>query len=249
MATTLDVTPGPAEGKVLVEVQDDAADLPAGLAVERDDGKGYQARRYALVLDAPRHKVWADYECPTDTQVTYRIVGTGTTASITLASNGATWWKPLPYPSLGMPVDVLSYMEDGASETETVDVFPLGAEAPVTVYGARRMLAGTVVVGVWTQGNVSRFADGLRRSPIVLLQPPGTTPQVYLTIKGVQVRHPRRLASPERIYTMAAQVREAPVVEWSYPAGATWASYDTEATWAQWRDNGPTWLDVLLGDV
>lgn len=246
MAPVLTATPSPDQYRIMVEVQDDVADLDPATSVERDDGLGYKPRRFATILDTARHKVWADYEVPTDRTVKYRETVTQQVVSVSLPSGGATWWKPLPYPGLSMAVDVLSYLEDGTSETETVDLWPLGADYPVTVYGVRRAYAGTVTVATFTKADGTRFQDGLRRSPVVLLQPPGGADQVYLSVTQVQRRLHRRLAEPAIVWTMAAQVRAAPVVEWSYPGTATWASYDTESTWNGWVAGG-SWLDVLVG--
>lgn len=243
---TIQVSPEPDKGRTIIQVDDP----PEPLVVERDDGAGWQQRRYAPLTHTPG-SLWvaADYECPTDVLLRYRVQSAPTvTTSTTLDSRGQTWWKPLPYPNLALPVQVDTYLPEAESVSETVDMWPIGAAYPITVAGARRAFRGEVTLATLNRQDETRFITGMRQAPVVLFQPPGgLLDQVYLSVTTVVRVRPRLLAEPVRQWRCTVQVRQAPAVEWTYPAGAQWQDYDTERTWAQWRQQ--SWLGVLLGDA
>ena len=245
MADDLVATPITAGGRIAIRVLE-PTDLDP--LVERDDGTGFTARRYATIKADEEQVILADYEVPSDRAVRYRLASTGQVVTTLLPSNGATWWKPLPYPQLAMKVQVVEALRESTSKSESIDLWPIGAQWPVTVHGVRRSFTGTVTVATLTGSEASRMLDGLRRSPVVLLQPPGGRAQSYYSVGDVRRLSPPNIASPERVWQLDVVHREAPVVEWSYPAAATWQDYVTNSrTWRHWL--GGTWLDVLAGGV
>ena len=175
-----------------------------------------------------------------------------TTININLGPTGLRGWvyhvKADTTASRQIQVQVVEALREATSTSESIDLWPIGAQWPVTVHGVRRSFTGTVTVATLTGAEASRMLDGLRRSPVVLLQPPGGRAQAYYSVGDVRRLSPPNIASPERVWQLDVVHREAPVVEWSYPAAATWQDYVTNSrTWRHWL--GGTWLDVLAGGV
>jgi hypothetical protein len=246
------VTPEPGQRRAIILV---TADVGSTITLHRSSDSGAGRVRGAVdhLMDSAE-ALFADYELPQNTDVTYwaeSVLGGVTETSVVVDAGlfdfGGDVLFDLSKPWAGMVVNVESFPQrDYDISRDVVNVWD--RPDPVVVSGERQLPSGTLTLVTLEAGEIGAMQNTLFTGNIVAFSPwkptyglPG--PAYYAIGRVSEVRTSPFALEGSRRWQLEAQQVLAPRSTYVYPTGITpWQQVYDDGTWQLTLDS--LWLEV-----
>lgn len=218
------------------------------VTIGRQDPSGFQQLiRYGESVPVPAGGIVVvdDYEAPLDVPVTYTIAQqapagstVGTSAAVTVPSQGKTWLKDPSYPTRNMIVPIVTSSKNLTRAAQS-GLFPiLGRANPVVITTVRAGPAAVLTLHTLTDAQRRSMVDILASGSVLLFQtPPSEVGSIYIYIGDVVEERIGLVQEQSRQWTLPINVVDR-------PAGLANAN-TTDRSWRKVRTTYLTWGDLI----